>query len=275
MQDRYPPQTYPAQTFAEFVTARNPQGDSSEPGMLDSFIPYVRIPLEDQRSLFLGNDAFRDHLQKAVQTGQYDGSLDTVAYHVNSAAQELVESFGQGGISVCQQPLEHVGLLVSVNAQAQFSYIDHKDGPKHYYAPIDENKVALHEAIYRTILGGNDRSEYLEPFVNLFQTMDATLDEKKKDIFLHCNQGEHRSAAIAVMYVLHRFHIKSPCEGTRPTFADAHAFVKKYRTIIKPLEDRRKTVMTEFFRLSKELPLAPQGGTLVSASTAVLTCTCT
>lgn len=91
----------------------------------------------------------------------------------------------------------------------------------HINYPISENDEVYEDALCK---------EKLEP---IFEAIDAALNESKT-VFLHCNQGEHRSATILVLYIQSR---------TCCSFKEAHAFVNSKRAI-KPWDDDHATLMT-------------------------------
>jgi hypothetical protein len=224
------------------------QSDPSDP-----FIPFVRVPLDTRGSLFLGNDTIRAALSKAEPNSIASSLLRRVVPEVTNEAAALVESFGLEFHMPMEnrQPttLENCTLLVSVNDLQQSGTMRHVEvkGLEYIYAPINENRVDLYPKIFAALYNQGPQEDVPEVFASLFERMDAVLTSGK-DVFIHCNQGEHRSAAVTVLYVCWRAQQTGfPCD-----FERAHGHVLQYRSVIKPCTDRRATLMTEFARLHKE-----------------------
>lgn len=215
------------------------------------FVPFVRIcsPLGGG-SIFLGNDTIRAALRQ--ESGSSLQALQKVGPQVTREAADLVQSFG---IELHMPPqdmrsstLANCKLLVSVNDMKEgVTCKVELDGLQHVYAPINENNVELYPRIFEALLQGSSDPD-MEAFDGLFTRMDELLTQGM-DVFVHCNQGEHRSAAVIVLYLCSRRH----CD-----FESAHAYVLQHRPIIKPCTDRRPTLMTEFARLHKEAQNKPQ-----------------
>jgi hypothetical protein len=212
----------------------------------DPFIPYVRVPLDTQGCLFIGNDTVRSALSKATTNSCTSLLLRQVGSEVIRESTRLVESFGLSFNNQETTTLENVALLISVNDMHQSGDMCEikLSGLEYIYAPINENRVDLYPHIFTAIYRGKTHESLPHTFTSLFQHMDEILSSGK-DVFIHCNQGEHRSAAVSVLYVCWRAQkCGVPCD-----FPRAHHHVQYYRRVIKPYISDRTTLMTEFARL--------------------------
>jgi len=151
--------------------------------------------------------------------------------------------------------LENIGLMISCYDSPMvkdFSThaVKHIDDLKHVWAPIDEVKDwHLYPSIYKALLGLPVKKKFnykkgVTPFPKLFKLIDECLD-KKQDVFIHCTQGEHRSAALAILYLHSR---------TQSNFVDAWNYVRQVRRV-EPHErtTNRDNLMTIFKSCSNNI----------------------
>ena len=74
---------------------------------------------------------------------------------------------------------------------------------------------------------------------NVFCDMDEALN-KGKNIYIHCNVGEHRSASLLVTYL---------CSRSGITFGDVWSFINHHREIKPYIEDgKRNTYMKALYK---------------------------
>ncbi len=167
-----------------------------------------------QGALFLGNDQVRENLDKNMQMPG-----------VKRACNEAVDDNIGGNFGSESQLLNRVDLLVSFNqgkedGTNQFERMQHREF-EHVSYSILEDESAYSQAL---------QSKGLK---SIFNKIDEKL-EAGETVFLHCNQGEHRSATIMVLYIASRAGI---------TFEEAYAFVADQRDI-KSYNQGRPTLMT-------------------------------
>ena len=229
-----------------------------------AMVPYTRVPMHTPGSLFLGNDTFRAEL------GSYSGSnlqtpeiLREVGIKILSDFNDrMLDFYGIKNYKLSSMPeidrqpdtLQNCTLLISVNDLTQTRGNDYNGvevkGLDHIYAGISENDVDLYPAIFNALYNGSIEScKECKVFTNLFQRMyDVLLTGK--DVFIHCNNGEHRSAGLTVLFLCWIAKKNNYEVG----FNQAHKYVAQFRPIIKPLYiETRVTLMTEFYRLHRDL----------------------
>ena len=201
---------------------------------------------------------------------------------IQNEAKRLIGSFPLPNLTYNDldwPQLENIGLMISCNAQERLENkldaegnlmyndrgkiekksvqiddytgitINNVDGLKHVWAPVNEHDDANHHKIYSALLNKEDKTtlEYkngVTPFNEIFKLIDDTL-LGGENVYIHCNQGEHRSASLIVLYIQSR---------TQSTFENAWKYVQQYRTIIKPTHKKknRQTLMTIFSDLSNK-----------------------
>jgi protein-tyrosine phosphatase len=214
------------------VTAAQAFPDT-QAGTFDAFLPFCCIPIDAKRNLFLGNDTLRCALLANSRR-----SLAECGRQVQRDAAELISGFGVPGAPTAADmeewthgSLSRVGLLVSVNdlsrSEMKVTQV------QHLYYPISENAPQLYPSVFHDLMH----------LGKVFTELDDALTQGR-DVFVHCNQGEHRSAAVVVLYVMTR-------SGT--SFQAAWKYVQRCRSIIKPInmQGERATLMTEFARLAR------------------------
>ena len=226
---------------------------------LDAHIPFVKIPLlENDLCVYLGNDSLREELPKSNDPAsevKRDKIWQNIGGSLQKEQKDLIRSFSRKEtiFNGSDWPtLKNIGLMISCHFQNKKNYtnitINHIDGLRHVWTPVSENDEINHPNVYKALLGNNDTNLTYDagvtPFHELFNLIDDTLIDGK-NVFIHCNQGEHRSASIIVLYIQFR---------TQSTFKNAWKYVQQYRTIIKPTHeiDNRQTLMTTFSRLYDE-----------------------
>ena len=250
-----------------------------------STIPFVKIPLmTNSLCVYLGNDNLWEHIMTDEYTfeSKQENFWQVIGTSIQDKAKDLIGSFVLPDLTYTEsdwQELENIGLMISCNAQTKSEYkidakgnimydatgepkkttiqlddytgitIDNVDGLTHVWAPVDENDDANHHKIYSALLNKEDNTTLsyqkgVTPFNEIFELIDNTLIGGK-NVYIHCNQGEHRSASIIVLYIQFR---------TQSTFENAWKYVQQYRTIIKPTHEsqNRQTLMTTFSDLYNE-----------------------
>lgn len=237
------------------------QQTSVMPGNFDAFVPFSRIPITENAYLYLGNDAVREMLLKQSNRGNASIVLRDIGLRCQADAAGLMASFGLQGaptsysMSQADGHLDKVKLMISVNHQTKSSQQVYQpmtcvEGMRHVWAPISENDEKIFPNIFWALLGNTNahisEAVGVTPFHELFSMMDSVF-ASGNDVFLHCNQGEHRSASVAVLYAMSRAEVPYEC---------AWMHIQRYRRIIKTLVAKRANLMTEFFRFATPAPPA-------------------
>lgn len=190
------------------------------------FKPFNQLPVPGI-NIYLGNDQLREALSPGGKTLR----------DVNSAFKAAhAEQVGMGiwGKKDAPNSLKKLpDLMISFQAKEDtIGPIDKIKAPgvKHLTFPIPE----MTKADYENVLENPD----LKPNLNeIFLEIDQALNEEKS-VYFHCNQGQHRSAAMLILYL----HLR-----TGLPFEDAYKFVFNARPDLKPLESDlkgRDTMMT-------------------------------
>jgi len=196
--------------------------------MMDSFKPLSIIDGKQGNALFIGNDQVRNLLATGTMS---ENLIPALSKETNDLMKNL-------GLSEIKVPNANFSLIVSVNDRHEekvenFHVVTELCGIKRIYLPINENTLDTSQrSLFNHVL------EYLLPQI--------TEGLKTGDVLVHCNQGEHRSAAIVVLWV---------AENKKCSFREAWKIVHSKRSIIKPCDvvNKRQTLMTHFCRYHEQI----------------------
>lgn len=195
--------------------------------MLD---PYAVIKITNELCIYLGNAAIVDNLDSHNKS-------DLI-----SILQEIRASNALFGHPIVpQDDITNIGLIVSANGGTPYNNIPfththlqmyEHDTRKAFISSYDVKKIIPESAIFYDLLPA-----HIDLIKNVFCDMDDALNDGK-NIFIHCNGGEHRSASLLVTYLSSRSGI---------AFGDVWKFINYHRSGIKPYNDGRHTFMSALY----------------------------
>ena len=211
---------------------------------LDTVVGYHQLSLgipDSTSSLYLGTRHLFDKIKVAPSrkpkiSNQEFANLRTssltTSYLSSMAPLKCIEENTRGG-KLTNAPAPH--MIVSLNKPTIEGATDHQ---------IPESYTGIeHEAFF---INEGTEAEYIHSLTNkrltqIFKKMDEQIINGES-VFLHCNNGEHRSATVLVLYLASR----GQC-----SFEDAWHCVMNFRPIIKPFNDNHETLMTIAYKMFK------------------------
>lgn len=183
--------------------------------------------------IFLGNDRTRELLSESEETSNQLAPLRKKYERMETCEQPSLTQQIDNELN----KLSHIDLMISFNGLVRGDKLDPhptlvREGMIHVNCPISEVEKAYEPMLQSSRLKG------------IFQKMDAALNANQT-VFLHCNQGEHRSATILVLYLASR----ALCSFE---FEEVHKFIRAKRDI-KPYRDDHPTLMTTAYELYQKI----------------------
>lgn len=191
----------------------------------DLFLPCHRIPVTKNSCIYLANNTIRETLLTNPEN-----PVEAINQTLSEAAELIVQCGGER--PNYENLIRLPSVFISVNGcapndRAISRWVQELSIPDMSYLqfPIAENEEA-----YREALNSPDLAD-------IFASMDQAINEGQ-DILIHCNQGEHRSAACLTLYLASRSGL---------SFEEAWNCVQRQRSPIKPYTEEvrgRQNLMT-------------------------------
>lgn len=212
-----------------------------------SFDPYAAIKITNELCIYLGNAVFVDELVKIDDFNESKMSL--VLKNIRATvATNFLGSVDEKGSPVKhtineQYDITNIGLIVSANGGEYYNNIPFKhmhlqmyedDTREDFIKRYKITKPKFEPAIFYDLL-----QYHIDLIKKVFCDMDDALNEGK-NIFIHCNAGEHRSASLLITYL---------CSRSGIIFDNVWSFINHHREIKPYIEDgKRNTYMKALYK---------------------------